>query len=401
MNRLEKATLAPLGAGPSTTPAGPTFAMQFNPTSLRLQVTNNVDGGKNVNRTAEQSTGESSDTLTVELLFDTADEGTTDKATSVRTLTAQVMRFVRAKPGKGKGGQTAPRVQFAWGDFCFSGVMTSYSEDIDLFSSQGIPLRAKVQVTILGQDPSLESLARGPGSNTGDGSLPPGGVALRGGQVQHVDRIATALGGETAPGLAARLGLPPEAWRGLDLGPVSPAALPAGHEVGFSEELSAALGLGLRTGVEAGLGKGLAERLGLPPMSDPMGAASTLLAAAGVPAADAAIALSAAGGVRAAIQAVRSEDGRLAVVDALRAFDAPLQAIAARADGTPPRADARAESYGRGVPLRAIVSGAAGAAAGVAAVLGAPPRSDGAPATRDPGEAPWQALPAASGGGGG
>ncbi len=73
-------------------------------------MTNNVDGGNSVTRQAKQGTGRSSDTLTVDLVFDTADEGTTDKAKSVRTLTAQVVQFVRAKPAKGKAKQTPPRV---------------------------------------------------------------------------------------------------------------------------------------------------------------------------------------------------------------------------------------------------------------------------------------------------
>ena len=53
--------------------------VQFNPTSLHLQMTNNEEGGKSRQRQAEQSTGAATTTLSLDLVFDSADEGSITK----------------------------------------------------------------------------------------------------------------------------------------------------------------------------------------------------------------------------------------------------------------------------------------------------------------------------------
>jgi Contractile injection system tube protein len=423
---LAKASLQELTGDRNPTESGAPIDVQFNPASLRLQMTNNVEGGKTTTRPVEQHTGTSSDTLTLELVFDTADEGTTQSPRNVRERTAEVAKFVRPKDGSGGSKQTPPRVRFQWGDFLFEGVMTSYSEDLDLFASTGVPLRAKVSVSIQGQDPKYESLASGPGAATGAGAKAPGGL---GGAGAALNRVATALGGESAAGLAARLGLDPSAWRGLSFGGGSPLSLGAGLEVGFSASLSASVGIGVRAGVEAGLGVSLEARLGLA-AGTAVGVSSLAPGQAGgatTPAAAAqGVALTSAGGVGAALETAKIARSREAATQALQAFaapgapaaaapsaplallpapsrPAPLRTTAqpsAAARGAappappPPQADARAISFGLGVPLRARVTGAARTPTGPPVIAARPPDS-AVPLTEDPTVAPWTQLPAA------
>ena len=71
-----------------------TIPVQFNPASLRLTMSNMVDGGTSSGRQAQQYNGTSSTQLHVELEFDTADEGTTSEPVDVRTHTSQIAQFV-------------------------------------------------------------------------------------------------------------------------------------------------------------------------------------------------------------------------------------------------------------------------------------------------------------------
>ncbi|MGH3774195.1 MAG: hypothetical protein ACRDRR_00430 [Pseudonocardiaceae bacterium] len=160
MSTLEKAVLEELDKSGKVTE---TIPVQFNPASLKLQMTNSTDGAQSRGRQVQQYNGSASTSLSVELEFDTADEGTTAQPLDVRTRTAGVARFVL--PGGEGSKQAPPRVQFRWGTLIVAGVMTSLSEEFDLFSADGVPLRAKVGVEIKEQDPKFEALERGPGAN--------------------------------------------------------------------------------------------------------------------------------------------------------------------------------------------------------------------------------------------
>ncbi len=76
--------------------------MQVNPTTLRLALANNTDVGKAVGRPNTQSQGLYSSTLSFDLMFDTADQGTTEAPTDVRTLTAQLEYYLLPKTGDTK-----------------------------------------------------------------------------------------------------------------------------------------------------------------------------------------------------------------------------------------------------------------------------------------------------------
>src|SRR2546423_119073 len=328
MSKLEKATLQEIKSDESAATVGKPIPVQFNPSSLRLQITNNTTGGNTRGQQTRQYTGSSSTTLTLELVFDTADEGSTDKPRSVREKTDVVQKFVMPK-GQSQDKQSPPKVRFHWGTFILDGVIDSITIDLDHFAADGTPLRAKVGLTIKEQDSKYEFLKSGAGANKGANPPPPGGStpttpgALGGGVAAGLSASASlglsasfgasasfsasasfgasaqfgvALGGESAAEFAARVGVDPAAWRGLAVtaGGGNSLSLEAGAEVAFSANLSASAGLGVSVGVGVGASVSLETSFGLE-----VGTGVTAVAGTAARAETAAgFALSAAGGVR-------------------------------------------------------------------------------------------------------
>ena len=141
MSALQKATLQEIKADQAGTPVGDALDVQFNPASLRLQLTNSVENGKSAGDQARQFVGESSAELSFDLVFDTAEEGT-----SVRERSSLVEQFlIPKKEGK---KQVPPKVRFHWGDLIFDGIISSLSIDFELFMADGTPVRAKMSVSI-------------------------------------------------------------------------------------------------------------------------------------------------------------------------------------------------------------------------------------------------------------
>src|SRR6185312_9712091 len=103
---LEKATIAELEEnGKEKNP----FFVQFNPTTLRLTLANRVEGGDTLGKVVREHLGPSSTTLSVDLVFDTADEGTTSAPVSVRKKTGQLEKFLVPK-GTGNQEKVPPRI---------------------------------------------------------------------------------------------------------------------------------------------------------------------------------------------------------------------------------------------------------------------------------------------------
>jgi nucleoid-associated protein YgaU len=95
-----------------------------------------------------------SEKITLELFFDTTDKGTVDPVTDVRTLTSKVYGFMNVLSET----HAPPRLFLTWGLggplFAYGAkqspwcVMESASQEFTLFSPGGVPLRAKVNVTL-------------------------------------------------------------------------------------------------------------------------------------------------------------------------------------------------------------------------------------------------------------
>jgi hypothetical protein len=409
MSRLEKATLQAISSDESAAPLGEPIPVQFNPSSLRLQITNSVEGGESLGKQTRQYTGSSSTTLTLELIFDTADEGTTDSPRSVREKTMQVEQFVYPREEGGEK-QAPPKLRFQWGDLVLEGVVDSLNMDFDHFAPNGVPLRAKVNFSFKEQDRRYQFLESGPGANkAGKASLPgqasPGALGSAGFGLSA--QVGLAIGGESGAEFAARMGLDPAAWRGLSIeGGIGGAlSLQAGLEVGFSANLNATAGLGVHLGAAAGAKASPEGAFGLTP--EP-GVVTAAQAGSGADLQQK-FTLAAAGGVSAAIESVKVTKVQSAESRTREAFGAPPAAVATvhravmpeqarqpltsagmpspsrqqQAPPAPPRpaADARAASFGFGVPLRPT-----------AAQSGF--NNGGVPLTSDPATPGWVALPA-------
>lgn len=330
MPELAKATLEEVSADKDPKSLGDPIPVQLNPSSLKLSLKNTSEGGRSQGRQRSQQTGTSSTTLSMELVFDSADETAASgngppEPVSVRHKTALVEKFVLPKKG---GSETPPRIRFKWHELELVGIVEGLDIDFDLFAPNGAPLRAKMQLTIKEQDPKYEFLEYGPGAREGGadtGDPEPGaGTNDDAGAEAPGDRTTQALEGETPADLAARNGLDPRAWRGLDLPTGIGLSLSAGLEVGFSAGLSLSAGIGLSAGFEAGIGVSLETSLGI---DAGIGAGAGIGGAAGASAGtQAGLALSAAGGVADAIEQAKLGHQQQAAAAARAAFPSPAAA---------------------------------------------------------------------------
>src|SRR5688572_30436418 len=102
MAEFAKAKLQRMTSDESSAPFGDPLEVQFNPNSLKLALANANDTGKTVGRQKAQYLGTGSATLSVELTFDTADEGTTDEPLSVLDRTTPVEQLLLPQGAEGQ-----------------------------------------------------------------------------------------------------------------------------------------------------------------------------------------------------------------------------------------------------------------------------------------------------------
>ena len=385
MSKLEKAKIQEVTADTNEKAIGAPMLVQFNPSSLKLKLTNTTAGDKSRTSQSRQHVGEGATVLTTELIFDTADEGSEESPVSVRSKTRELEKYVLPE----KGTEKPPRLRFEWDELMVSGTVESLDIEFDLFAANGAPLRAKVSLSIKSQEPKYmlgkagvaardsvnakgqkeDSNRSKPGSSVND----PKGMNVPGAG----NRSDRALEGESPAEFAARHGLDPEAWRGLDVNMFDGFTLPAGIEVGFNTGLAFKAGIGVKVGASADLGLSLEAALGLD-------ASASASLSAGVSSGTAVgFALSAAGGVDAALETLKISRSSAAEQKSRQAFAVehqggaseqlgaarqqrqqprtPLKSKAGQrhsaqqevaAAPAPPKVDARASSYGHGVPLR-------------------------------------------------
>ncbi len=310
--------------------------VQLNPTSLRLERRNNVDRGALTTGTQRrQSPSSEGATLTFDLEFDTADE-LDPSASDVREKTKLVRQFV--EPPTGKPKDAPPRLELQWGTLIFRGIMTQVTEELDYFSPEGRPLRAKLSVVITEQDLKFEKNESGPGAADAQRATPPGSSQSSGpggSGTNAPTKEVKAHAGESAQQLAARLGGNPTAWRSLMNGLDNPLDLPAGATVQVGVELEASGGLGASLQFGAGL-----------PTTAILSVSAALDATA---TADAGFVLSGAGGVDRAAALVRGDVALRAAASARASFDVPPGRVSVDADVPDPRA----LTYGASIPLTA------------------------------------------------
>lgn len=130
---------------------GPVLTVHFNPASLDYTITNTLQGGSQ--RRSAQYVAQSTGKLSMELVFDTTGSGE-----DVRIHTEKIAKLM--DPGTASSGGSSSRQRrppppvavFGWGAYTFEGIVETYREKIDFFSSEGIPLRATVTLSMSRQD---------------------------------------------------------------------------------------------------------------------------------------------------------------------------------------------------------------------------------------------------------
>lgn len=146
-------------------PASPrveAFSVPFNPTELTFQKQMKfaeiaIPG---LDAPLQQFVRGEAEKLTLELFFDSTDKGTGLGATTVTTLTDKVFSLARIHPET----HAPPVIKLTWGTHfsgdsltapfenqrrsSFVGVIESISQKFTLFSPDGVPLRATVNLTV-------------------------------------------------------------------------------------------------------------------------------------------------------------------------------------------------------------------------------------------------------------
>jgi nucleoid-associated protein YgaU len=146
--------------------------LQFNPTEITLEKNVHIAEIAIPGLTAplQQFVRGEAETLRLELLFDTSDQGMGLNAVSVVTLSDQIYALARIVPDQ----HAPPIVTFVWGpDFpghklppdlgnqrrnSFTGVVTTIKQTFTLWSSGGVPLRAKISLTLREYTPLQDQL---------------------------------------------------------------------------------------------------------------------------------------------------------------------------------------------------------------------------------------------------
>jgi Contractile injection system tube protein len=157
---LTKAELIELDSSLNPVSGKPSVRVQFNPETLKVTYANQLSTEAKTSQTgteALQHVGKGTTKLSVQLWFDVnhpsaAPENGSGPAThDVRDFTAQVAYFIT--PFKAdSGAYVIPGIKFKWGSFEFVGVMESLDETLDLFSPDGVPLRATLAIGLVQQE---------------------------------------------------------------------------------------------------------------------------------------------------------------------------------------------------------------------------------------------------------
>lgn len=188
----------------------------FNPADFRVAKSNRWLERPKKGRSAPDLVfdGGGSGTMSMELVFDT-----TDRGTAVTEHTNKLIGLMKVDRSLGSFNATRntgrPKwVRFHWGDFhSFKAIVESLDITYTYFSSSGVPLRARANLTLR----QFEEEAEWPRQNPTSGTPEPH-------RVHQVQR------GESLPGLASRYFGDPTAWR--DIAAVNGILDPLGLEPG-------------------------------------------------------------------------------------------------------------------------------------------------------------------------
>ena len=270
--------------------------VHFNPASLQYTVSNTL-GPAGQGAGSRQYVSATVAKLTMDLVFDTTAEnlsGEVQGGEDVRSTTDKMAQLL--KPFGGDNEKTPPRVEFSWGAYRFVGTVEQYKETLDLFSHDGVPLRAGISLTLSSDAPNFESASApasmadraGAASLEVPGGAGPSGVAAAGGDPRAARAVASAnasaslrFGGSASLLVDAQVSLgAPAAFASGSLA----AGAGAGGGIGAGAGVGATAGAafaGLRVGAGAGAHASLPNARALLPAAQ-LGAGATGFAPGGM-----------------------------------------------------------------------------------------------------------------------
>src|SRR3546814_6362942 len=84
------------------------------------------------------------ETLTLDLFFDSTEDGMDESARDVREQTRSIYQLVKIQPKT----HAPPRIRFRWGaGISFKAIVERVEQSFELFAPTGVPLRATLSVT--------------------------------------------------------------------------------------------------------------------------------------------------------------------------------------------------------------------------------------------------------------
>ena len=261
------------GQGPGQKPSGDKLEVHFNPTSLKISLTNQFGEGP-----PQQHAKPTTTKLDVELVFDTTHDGN-----DVRTKTDVLRNYATAtgKAKTGSGGKSGdkeesnhslPLIYFCWGTTKYLGLIESMTETLDYWSSDGVPMRATVQLGMKGAEKDALTHGKGRAGAYGTNPVPTlSDVGITPAKVppESTGTTGTATeGGDPGAGrmLAANNGLENmRAPTGASLGAAAGVQLAAAASFQMSGGISAGASIGFGFGASAGasIGAGLGASVGV------------------------------------------------------------------------------------------------------------------------------------------
>lgn len=240
---------------------GTAIPVHFNPTSLRVALTNQFGEDP-----PEQHARATTAKLDVELLFDTTHDGS-DVRSATAALRALAVATGITAPASGQQQQangSLPKAFFHWGTTCFEGLIESLTETLDFWSSDGVPLRASITLSMKGSElkssaytasamatnieaPALVDFVPVPAMN----GMGASGAAAMGGD-PGAGRFLAALNGMESMRAGASAGASLSASASINLSAAAGFSMSGGVSAGASAGLSAGAGIGFGAGASAG-----------------------------------------------------------------------------------------------------------------------------------------------------
>ncbi len=265
---LEKAVLIPFERDADQPNDDEKITLDFNPATLSIEVNNSLEEGRGSQ--ARQTVKETVSNLSFEAVFDSTHssiEVEQPEDLDVRRRTQKLVgllgRGADEENGGGGGSRVPARVRFKWGTIIFDGVFSSYSETLDYFSPEGIPLRARVSIQLTEQEfqyrvedhAGLAGLGRDSGG-AGEGAAPTSEDPLaEDDDSWSVADAASGLGSALGGGFGAEFGASLEAGFGIgaSVGISGSFGVSAGVEASFGLGASVSTGFALEGSVELGI----------------------------------------------------------------------------------------------------------------------------------------------------